>query len=114
MNKLLSKIIGVIEDNDTTEQVTNKIVDKYPNYFIKKLRQRHPDGIIDITYGKKTIKQIRGEVSSIFTRDKGSMFSRDKSKRPYRYSISINHLAPPKKFKTKQVDLLICIPDIKI
>ena len=114
MNKLLSKIIGAIEDNDTTEQITNKIIDKHPNYFIKKLRQCHPDGVLDITYGKQALKQIRGEVSSIFTHDKGEIFSVDKSKRPYQYSIDIDQLVPPKRFKTKQVDLLICIPNIKV
>ena len=70
---------GVIEDEDTAKQITNKICEKYHGYFVKKAKLYNNDT-------KATKGQINAEVSSVM--GKSTDFNIDRSNgKPYKYNL---------------------------
>lgn len=76
-------IIDVIEDNDTSRIISDKIISKYPEYLERKIIQRGSE--------PTAITQIHAEISSLCTRGEGKFFEIDRSNESvFVYSLITN------------------------
>ena len=76
---LIDRINSVLVDGDTSKDITDKIVNKYPEVFEIKVSQRGND--------KDAYTQLRGEISSLVSRAEGTLFTMDRNQKPYTYSF---------------------------
>lgn len=76
---MVKMIESVLHNGDTASDICERIIHKYPEFFLRKSRQRGSRGA--------AIQQIKGEISSRISYAK-TTFDIDTNERPYRYSFS--------------------------
>ena len=78
---VISMIIDVIEDGDNTNDILDKIINKYPEYIDKKVVQRGSNDL--------GIDQARAEISSRVHTSEGVHFVCDRNTKPHQYSLIV-------------------------
>lgn len=81
---LLSMILNVISDGDTSSDILNKINNEFPEYIERKIKQKGTKeaGLI----------QARAEISSNIGREEGIWFNINKNVKPYTYFEICNEI----------------------
>ena len=76
---LYERIKTVLSADDTTNDITEKIISEYPKLFELKIEQRGND--------KDARSQLKGEISSRLNQNEGTVFTINRNSKPYTYSL---------------------------